>query len=74
MEIMAKAAGLLAATNVITLASVSEEGYPRICVMSKTKSEGIKKMWCSTGLSSVKVRHFTETPRLAYVSSRMATA
>jgi general stress protein 26 len=63
MEIVAKAAEMLAKSSEITLASISENGYPRVCVLSKIKSEGITKFWIATGLSSVKVRHFTENPK-----------
>lgn len=63
MEIVKKAAEMLEKTGEITLASINENGYPRICVLSKTKSEGIKRLWVSTGLSSTKVRHFKENPK-----------
>lgn len=63
MNIVTKAAEMLAHSEEIMLASVNENGYPRICVLSKTKSEGIKKMWVSTGLCSTKVKHFTENPK-----------
>lgn len=63
MNIVNKAADMLKKCGEITLASVSEEGYPRICVVSKIKSEGIKKLWVSTGLSSVKVRHFQQNDK-----------
>jgi general stress protein 26 len=63
MSIVLKAAELLAKCEEITLASINENGYPRICVMSKTKSEGIRKVWVSTSLSSVKVKHFTANPK-----------
>ncbi|WES34972.1 pyridoxamine 5'-phosphate oxidase family protein [Ruminiclostridium papyrosolvens DSM 2782] len=58
MEIIAKAIEMLAKSNEITLASVNENGYPIICALSKIKSEGIKKFWVATGLSSTKVSHF----------------
>lgn len=63
MEIVTKAAELLKSTGEVTLASVNEEGYPRICVLSKTKSDGIRKLWASTGIASTKVRHFKENPK-----------
>lgn len=47
----------------ITLASVNENGYPRICVLSKIKSEGVRKVYVATGTSSVKTMHFQENPR-----------
>lgn len=63
MEIASKAAGMLGKTDVITLASINEKGYPRICVLSKIKSDGIKKLWVSTSTSSKKARHFMENPK-----------
>ncbi len=60
MEIVKKAADLLEKTDEVTLASINENGYPRICVLSKIKSEGIRKLWVATGMSSVKVRNFNE--------------
>lgn len=63
MEIVAKASEMLKKSSEITLASINENGYPRVCVLSKTKSEGIKKFWVSTGVSSTKVRHFMENPK-----------
>ncbi|MDP4090102.1 MAG: pyridoxamine 5'-phosphate oxidase family protein [Bacillota bacterium] len=63
MEIVNKAADMLAECDEITLASISEAGYPRICVVSKIKSEGIRKLWAATGLNSVKVRHFNQNDK-----------
>ena len=63
MEIVRKAAALLGNCQEITLASVNENGYPRICVLSKTKSEGIKKMYAATGMVSTKVKHFEANPK-----------
>ena len=63
MEIVKKASDLLEKCGDITLASISENGYPRICVLSKIKSKGIKKFWVATGLSSTKVRHFRQNPK-----------
>lgn len=63
MDIISNAAQMLANTGEVTLASVNENGYPRICVLSKTRSEGIKKIWVSTGLSSTKVNHFMNNPK-----------
>lgn len=60
MEIVKKAAQLLEKTGEVTLASINENGYPRICVLSKIRSEGIRKLWVATGTSSVKVKNFNE--------------
>ena len=63
MEIIRKAAALMDSCDVITLASVNENGYPRICVMGKTKSEGIKKVYTSTGMIGTKTKHFMANPK-----------
>jgi AraC family transcriptional regulator len=63
MEIVKKAAEMLMKSGEITLASINENGYPRICVLSKTKSESIRKFWVSTGLESKKVMHFRDNPK-----------
>jgi len=63
LEILNKAADLLNDCTEITLASVNENGYPRICVLEKIKSDGIKKIWCSTGLEGTKTKHFNANPK-----------
>lgn len=57
-ELIKQAEELLAKCHICSVASVSEEGYPRICMLAKLKSEGIKQLWFSTGSSGTKVRHF----------------
>ena len=63
MEILRKATELMSDCNEITLASVNENGYPRICVLSKIKSEGIKKLYVATGMNGTKTRHFQANPK-----------
>ena len=63
MEIVTKAAEMLTKCKEITLASINENGYPRVCVLSKNKSEGLTKIWVATALSSVKTRNFMENPK-----------
>ncbi|MGN0789280.1 MAG: pyridoxamine 5'-phosphate oxidase family protein [Christensenellales bacterium] len=57
-DLITKAEKLLRKCNVCSVASVSEEGYPRICILMPLKSNGIKEFWFSTGASGTKVRHF----------------
>ena len=54
-----KAEELLTECNVCTVASVSEQGYPRICCLMPLETVGIKEFWFSTGTSSNKVKHFS---------------
>lgn len=63
MEIVEKAGKLLGSCDEIMLASVSAEGYPRACVLSRTKSEGIRKVYAATGAIGEKVRHFKANPK-----------
>lgn len=58
LELIKQAEELLAKCYVCSVASVSEEGYPRICILAKLKSESIKELWFSTGASGTKIRHF----------------
>lgn len=57
-SLVKKAENLLSKCNVCTVASVSENGYPRICVLMPLRTIGIKEFWFSTGASGTKVRHF----------------
>ncbi len=63
MQIITKAEDLLTKSSEITLASINEKGYPIVRVLSKTKSDGIRKFWVSTGLSSAKIKHFKANPK-----------
>jgi Uncharacterized stress protein (general stress protein 26) len=63
MEIAIKAEDLLVKSSEVTFSSISEDGYPRTCVVSKIKSEGIRRLWVATGLSAVKVRHFKQNDK-----------
>lgn len=49
---------LLKKCTVCSVASVSEEGYPRICVLAQLRTDGIKTIYFSTGAGGTKVRHF----------------
>lgn len=53
-----KAAELLQKCEVVTLASVNKEGYPRPVPMSKIAAEGISTIWMSTGADSLKTIDF----------------
>ncbi|MPN45204.1 hypothetical protein SDC9_192771 [bioreactor metagenome] len=46
--------------NVCSVASVTEEGYPRICVLKPIGSQGIKMIYFSTGSSSKKIGQYKE--------------
>ncbi len=57
------AAELLAKSEVVTLASVTEEGFPRGCAMAKIQSEGVKTVWMATAAYSKKTGHFRKNPK-----------
>ena len=56
-----KAVELLQKCEVVTLASVNKEGYPRPVPMSKIAAEGISTIWMSTGADSLKTIDFYRT-------------
>ena len=58
-----KAAELLQRCEVVTLASVNKEGYPRPVPMSKISAEGISTIWMSTGADSLKTLDFLSNPK-----------
>lgn len=65
-EIEAKAALLLEKCDVITLASVNENGYPRICAVSKLKANGFSEIYIETSRRSDiqgKAVHFQANPK-----------
>ena len=62
-----KATELLQRCEVVTLASVNKEGYPRPVPMSKILTEGISTIWMSTGADSLKTIDFWQTRKPDYV-------
>ena len=61
-----KATELLQRCEVVVLASVNKEGYPRPVPMSKIATEGISTIWMSTGADSLKTIDFrTSASRMA---------
>lgn len=62
MNIEEKAAQIVAAAQVITVASIDENGYPRPVVVVKLKDES-GAIYFSTGTSSAKTAHFRANPK-----------
>ena len=62
-QVIKKAEELLSKCSVCSVASVSENGYPRICILMPLNNVGIKEFWFSTGASGTKVRHFKSNKR-----------
>lgn len=57
-----KAAQMVAAAQVITVASIDENGYPRPVAMVKLRDEN-GAIYVSTGTSSAKTAHFKANPK-----------
>lgn len=63
MDIITKASALVDKCGEVVLASVSEDGHPRPCVVSRIKSNGIRKIWVSTGMNGTKTSHFLNSSK-----------
>lgn len=57
------AADMLAACETVSFATVNEDGYPRVCIVSPVKVEGYATVFFSTSASSEKVRQLMENPK-----------
>ncbi len=65
-EIEEKAAQLLEKCEVVTLASINEKGYPRICAVNKIKAVGFSEIYFQTSKRSEyhgKATHFQNNSR-----------
>jgi len=65
-EIEQKACALVDKCSVLMLASINEKGYPRICAVSKIKSEGFSEIYFMTSKRSHlngKATHFENNPK-----------
>lgn len=62
MNIQEKAAKMLDEAQVITVASIDENGYPRPVAMVKLKNEE-GTLYVSTGTTSAKTKHFQTNPK-----------
>ena len=58
-----KAAEMLQKSEVVVLASINQEGYPRPVPMSMVKAEGISTVWMSTGNDSWETVDFRKNPK-----------
>lgn len=58
-----RASEILDRCEVVNLASVTPDGYPRPVPVSKLKSDGIMHIWISTGTSSEKTEHFRKNKK-----------
>jgi general stress protein 26 len=58
-----KANELLSKCPIAALSSITENGYPRVCMMAKLKTDNFKKLYFATGVNSKKVAHFLANPK-----------
>lgn len=63
MDFFKKAEELLNSCEDIEVASINEDGYPRVCVVSKLESEGFDTIFFSTGTSGTKANHFKKNSK-----------
>ncbi|WP_313164968.1 pyridoxamine 5'-phosphate oxidase family protein [Sedimentibacter sp.] len=57
-ELILKAEAIMKNSTDATIAKIDDNGYPRASTISNIKTDGIKTVWFSTGLSSHKVKFF----------------
>lgn len=58
-----EAVQLLEQCNEITVSSVTEDGFPRPCVLSKLGADGLEAIYFSTNTSSRKIPQFQANPK-----------
>ena len=58
MNLIKECEKLLAKNKICAVSSVTEDGYPRICIMVALKTESIKNFYFSCSASSVKVENY----------------
>ncbi|HWQ30761.1 MAG TPA: pyridoxamine 5'-phosphate oxidase family protein [Negativicutes bacterium] len=65
-ELEEKAEALLVKCEILTLASINENGYPRICSISKVRTNGFSEIYFMTSKRSHingKATHFENNPK-----------
>ncbi|MCX7711634.1 MAG: pyridoxamine 5'-phosphate oxidase family protein [Clostridia bacterium] len=55
-ELISRAIEIMKATEIASIALVDENGFPRVSTISSIKTESIRHVWFSTGLSTGKAR------------------
>ncbi|MCL2675756.1 MAG: pyridoxamine 5'-phosphate oxidase family protein [Firmicutes bacterium] len=63
MDLIKEAEELLGKCMELAVSSITEDGYPRICVLVKVRAEGCKTIYFATGTSSKKVAHYKANPK-----------
>lgn len=60
---LATTTDLLNRSNLLSLASINDQGYPRVCIVTKLHNDGLDKIYIATGTSSNKTKHFQANPK-----------
>ena len=63
MDIIKEAELLLEKCRMLSVSSITEKGYPRVCILAKVKAEGCKTFYFSTAASSKKITHYKKNPK-----------
>ncbi len=58
-----KAIELLNNSNLVSLASINENGFPVVCVITRLQNEGLDKIYFATRTSSKKADNFKANPK-----------
>lgn len=59
-ELMNKAEEIVRNAKIATIGKIDDKGYPRTSMISNIKTEGLNTLWFTTGLTSSKVKFFTQ--------------
>lgn len=63
VDLMQESENLLNKCSACSVSEVTEDGYPRICILVPIKKEGIKTLYFSTGTSSKKIQHYKKNDK-----------
>jgi general stress protein 26 len=63
MDLIKEAEIFLEKRGECAVSSVTEKGYPRICILKKLRADGCKTIYFSTGTSSKKIAHYKKNPK-----------
>lgn len=62
-DLIQKAEEIMRNAEVAYIAKIDDNGYPRVSAISSIQTDGMKKVWFSTGLRSGKVKYFKQNNR-----------
>jgi general stress protein 26 len=62
-ELVAKAERIMRDTEIVSIGKIDDKGYPRVSTINSIKTDGLKKVWFSSGLRSGKVKFFKQNSK-----------